>query len=223
MRRRHGPTAVPVGDASRVVGHGAMVAAPTRPGRVRGECSALDSGDARRAAPRVPAPPRRRRARSTSGSRSDDGLELSVNLWLPVPRPDALGRAVPGDPRDPPVPQGRLAPAGDERRGGWLAARGFALCRLDVRGTGSSPGVAARRVHRARDPGRVRGRRVAGGPAVVATATSGCGGSRTAASPRSRSPSSDRPTSGRSSRCTRPTTATPTTSTTSAGASRSAS
>ena len=30
----------------------------------------------------------------------------------------------------------------DTSRGGWLAARGFALCRLDVRGTGSSPGVA---------------------------------------------------------------------------------
>ena len=31
---------------------------------------------------------------------------------------------------------------GDTARGEWLAARGFALCRLDVRGTGSSPGVA---------------------------------------------------------------------------------
>ena len=30
----------------------------------------------------------------------------------------------------------------DVARGEWLAARGFALCRLDVRGTGSSPGVA---------------------------------------------------------------------------------
>ena len=30
----------------------------------------------------------------------------------------------------------------DTQRGEWLAARGFALCRLDVRGTGSSPGVA---------------------------------------------------------------------------------
>ena len=30
----------------------------------------------------------------------------------------------------------------DTARGEWLAARGFALCRLDVRGTGSSPGVA---------------------------------------------------------------------------------
>ena len=30
----------------------------------------------------------------------------------------------------------------DVARGEWLAARGFALCRLDVRGTGSSPGIA---------------------------------------------------------------------------------
>ena len=30
----------------------------------------------------------------------------------------------------------------DVARGEWFAARGFALCRLDVRGTGSSPGVA---------------------------------------------------------------------------------
>ena len=30
----------------------------------------------------------------------------------------------------------------DTARGEWLAARGFAFCRLDVRGTGSSPGVA---------------------------------------------------------------------------------
>jgi putative CocE/NonD family hydrolase len=32
--------------------------------------------------------------------------------------------------------------ASDESRGQWLAARGFAFCRLDVRGTGSSPGIA---------------------------------------------------------------------------------
>jgi putative CocE/NonD family hydrolase len=30
----------------------------------------------------------------------------------------------------------------DTARGEWLAARGFALCRLDVRGTGGSPGIA---------------------------------------------------------------------------------
>ncbi len=31
---------------------------------------------------------------------------------------------------------------GDVARGEWLAARGYALCRLDVRGTGSSGGIA---------------------------------------------------------------------------------
>ncbi len=30
----------------------------------------------------------------------------------------------------------------DEARGRWFAARGYALCRLDIRGTGSSPGIA---------------------------------------------------------------------------------
>ena len=32
--------------------------------------------------------------------------------------------------------------ASDRGRGEWLAARGYAFCRLDVRGTGSSGGVA---------------------------------------------------------------------------------
>ena len=32
--------------------------------------------------------------------------------------------------------------ATDEANGAWFAARGYALCRLDVRGTGSSFGVA---------------------------------------------------------------------------------
>ena len=32
--------------------------------------------------------------------------------------------------------------ASDESRGEWLAARGYAFCRLDIRGTGSSPGIA---------------------------------------------------------------------------------
>ena len=55
----------------------------------------------------------------------------------------------------------------DTARGEWFAARGYALCRVDVRGTGSSGGRRARRVHRRRDARRVRRRRVAGRPAVV--------------------------------------------------------
>ena len=55
----------------------------------------------------------------------------------------------------------------DEGKGRWLAARGFALCRLDVRGTGSSPGIAedeytARETQDGYDDGRMAGR-----PAVV--------------------------------------------------------
>jgi putative CocE/NonD family hydrolase len=71
-----------------------------------------------------------------------DGLGLSANLWLPVP---SSGRP---DERFPVILE--MIPYGkdnwrrnsDTARGEWLAARGFALCRLDVRGTGSSPGVA---------------------------------------------------------------------------------
>jgi putative CocE/NonD family hydrolase len=71
-----------------------------------------------------------------------DGLELSANLWLPVPR------AGDGDDRFPailemiPYRKDDWRAASDESRGEWLAARGFAFCRLDVRGTGSSPGIA---------------------------------------------------------------------------------
>ena len=71
-----------------------------------------------------------------------DGLELSANLWLPVPR------AGDGDDRFPailemiPYRKDDWRAASDESRGEWLAARGYALCRLDVRGTGSSPGIA---------------------------------------------------------------------------------
>ena len=72
-----------------------------------------------------------------------DGLELSANLWLPVAVRRRAGRE-----RFPVILE--MIPYGkdnwrrnaDTARGEWLAARGFALCRLDVRGTGSSPGVA---------------------------------------------------------------------------------
>jgi hypothetical protein len=71
-----------------------------------------------------------------------DGLVLSANLWLPVPT------AAEPDERFPVILE--MIPYGkdswrrnsDTARGEWLAARGFALCRLDVRGTGSSPGIA---------------------------------------------------------------------------------
>jgi putative CocE/NonD family hydrolase len=80
-----------------------------------------------------------------------DGLELSANLWLPRPvsdvpeATDATG--MPAE-RFPVILE--MIPYGkdnwrrnsDVARGEWLAERGFALCRLDVRGTGSSPGIA---------------------------------------------------------------------------------
>jgi uncharacterized protein len=83
-----------------------------------------------------------------------DGIALSANIWIPVGEP-----AEPPKHTEPPVhaqPEARfpaileMIPYGkdnwrrnaDTSRGEWLAARGYALCRVDVRGTGSSEGVA---------------------------------------------------------------------------------
>jgi putative CocE/NonD family hydrolase len=71
-----------------------------------------------------------------------DGLELSANLWLPLPRPEAPDERFPAILEVIPYRKDDWHRPGDESRGRWLAARGFALCRLDVRGTGSSPGIA---------------------------------------------------------------------------------
>jgi putative CocE/NonD family hydrolase len=72
-----------------------------------------------------------------------DGVELSANLWRPVPHPDD-----PPDTRFPAILE--LIPYGKDNwrrnadigRGEYLAQRGYALCRVDVRGTGSSGGIA---------------------------------------------------------------------------------
>ncbi|MGK2852416.1 MAG: CocE/NonD family hydrolase [Candidatus Limnocylindrales bacterium] len=66
-----------------------------------------------------------------------DGIELSANLWRPstdTPVPVILEM----------IPYGKDSwrRAADITRGTWFAKRGFALCRLDVRGTGSSFGIA---------------------------------------------------------------------------------
>ena len=78
-----------------------------------------------------------------------DGLELSANLWLPIAAPaapdaaaDAPAARVPAILEMIPYRKDDWRWASDEARGQWLAARGFAFCRLDVRGTGSSPGIA---------------------------------------------------------------------------------
>ncbi len=72
-----------------------------------------------------------------------DGLELSANLWLPEPPPDGSGPdRFPAILEMLPYRKDDWRAASDESRGEWLAARGYAFCRLDVRGTGSSPGIA---------------------------------------------------------------------------------
>ena len=71
-----------------------------------------------------------------------DGLELSANLWLPVPAADSARERFPVILEMIPYGKDSWRRNADVARGEWLAARGFALCRLDVRGTGSSPGVA---------------------------------------------------------------------------------
>ncbi|HEY3162831.1 MAG TPA: CocE/NonD family hydrolase [Candidatus Limnocylindrales bacterium] len=72
-----------------------------------------------------------------------DGLELSANLWLPEPLSGGDEPQVfPVILEMIPYRKDDWRAASDESRGEWLAARGFALCRLDIRGTGSSPGIA---------------------------------------------------------------------------------
>lgn len=66
-----------------------------------------------------------------------DGVRLSANIWRPdtdAPVPAILEM----------IPYGKdnWRRAADVTRGEWFAARGYALCRLDVRGTGSSGGAA---------------------------------------------------------------------------------
>ena len=71
-----------------------------------------------------------------------DGLELSANLWLPVPTADRPDERFPVVLEMIPYGKDSWRRNGDVMRGTWLARRGYALCRLDVRGTGSSPGIA---------------------------------------------------------------------------------
>ena len=66
-----------------------------------------------------------------------DGVELSANLWRPV-----TDEPVPAILEMIPYGKDNWRRTADEVRGRWFAARGYALCRVDVRGTGSSFGVA---------------------------------------------------------------------------------
>jgi putative CocE/NonD family hydrolase len=76
--------------------------------------------------------------------RARDGVELSLNLFLP-----AAGAGSAGDPAPVPAVLNVDPYRKDDWSAGWdlslasyLARHGYAYCRLDVRGTGSSGGVA---------------------------------------------------------------------------------
>ncbi len=70
-----------------------------------------------------------------------DGVELSANLWRPrVARP--RGSACPVILEMIPYGKDNWRRNADISRGRYLAERGYALCRVDVRGTGSSGGIA---------------------------------------------------------------------------------
>ena len=71
-----------------------------------------------------------------------DGLELSANVWLPEPAPVAPGARFPAILEMIPYRKDDWRANGDEARGRYFAERGYAFCRLDIRGTGSSPGIA---------------------------------------------------------------------------------
>jgi putative CocE/NonD family hydrolase len=69
-----------------------------------------------------------------------DGVELSANLWLPVAQADAT--RFPAILEMIPYGKDNWRRNADVARGTYLARRGFTLCRVDVRGTGSSGGIA---------------------------------------------------------------------------------
>ncbi|MFL5674149.1 MAG: CocE/NonD family hydrolase [Chloroflexota bacterium] len=68
-----------------------------------------------------------------------DGIELSANLWLPA---RAAADPVPAILEMIPYGKDNWRRNADIARGTYFAERGYALCRVDVRGTGSSGGVA---------------------------------------------------------------------------------
>jgi len=69
-----------------------------------------------------------------------DGLALSANLFMPIPRrPDEKFPAIL---EMIPYRKGDWRYRADHQRMTYLAQRGYVGCRLDIRGTGSSPGLA---------------------------------------------------------------------------------
>ena len=71
-----------------------------------------------------------------------DGTALSANLWLPAGEPDTANARFPAILEMIPYGKDNWRRNADIARGTYLASRGYALCRVDVRGTGSSGGVA---------------------------------------------------------------------------------
>jgi hypothetical protein len=72
-----------------------------------------------------------------------DGVELSANLWRPIPHPDdPAGTRFPAILELIPYGKDNWRRNADVGRGEYFARRGYAFCRVDVRGTGSSGGVA---------------------------------------------------------------------------------
>jgi hypothetical protein len=69
-----------------------------------------------------------------------DGLALSANLFRPIPREP--GEKFPAILEMTPYRKDDWRYQSDHQRMTYLAQRGFVGCRLDVRGTGSSPGLA---------------------------------------------------------------------------------
>ena len=69
-----------------------------------------------------------------------DGLTLSANLWLPIASHPA--EKFPAILEMIPYRKDDWRAPSDHQRGEYFAQRGFAFCRLDVRGTGSSDGIA---------------------------------------------------------------------------------
>ena len=71
-----------------------------------------------------------------------DGTELSANIWRPVPTDDDPAERFPAILEMIPYGKDNWRRNADVGRGEWFAARGYVFVRVDVRGTGSSAGVA---------------------------------------------------------------------------------
>src|SRR5690348_17772102 len=72
--------------------------------------------------------------------RASDGVELSMNVFLPLGT--GAGERVPAILNMDPYRKDDLSAGWDLSLASSLAGHGYAYCRLDVRGTGSSDGVA---------------------------------------------------------------------------------